>query len=120
MVVFFCKQKTAYEMRSSDWSSDVCSSDLTARRAWENLPQDLEVARKAVADGLGNVPVRIAVRLDPDHEIGAIAVMQRPFAVERLMVLPGLIVVSEPLELGRASCREECVSTCSSRWSPCH
>src|SRR3546814_2573901 len=29
---FFFKQKTAYEMRISDWSSDVCSSDLTARR----------------------------------------------------------------------------------------
>src|SRR3546814_2454699 len=28
MCVFFCKQKTAYEMRISDWSSDVCSSDL--------------------------------------------------------------------------------------------
>src|SRR3546814_9052172 len=28
--VFFCKQKTAYEMRISDWSSDVCSSDLSA------------------------------------------------------------------------------------------
>src|SRR3546814_3929906 len=27
--VFFCKQKTAYDMRISDWSSDVCSSDLT-------------------------------------------------------------------------------------------
>src|SRR3546814_6499543 len=27
-VFFFFKQKTAYEMRSSDWSSDVCSSDL--------------------------------------------------------------------------------------------
>src|SRR3546814_17380372 len=27
---FFCKQKTAYEMRISDWSSDVCSSDLRA------------------------------------------------------------------------------------------
>src|SRR3546814_11152620 len=26
--VVFCKQKTAYEMRISDWSSDVCSSDL--------------------------------------------------------------------------------------------
>src|SRR3546814_7197146 len=26
----FCKQKTAYEMRISDWSSDVCSSDLQA------------------------------------------------------------------------------------------
>src|SRR3546814_9777038 len=32
---FFCffKQKTAYEMRISDWSSDVCSSDLTAVEA---------------------------------------------------------------------------------------
>src|SRR3546814_3848857 len=30
MLFFFFKQKTAYEMRISDWSSDVCSSDLTA------------------------------------------------------------------------------------------
>src|SRR3546814_2498806 len=30
VVFFFFKQKTAYEMRISDWSSDVCSSDLTA------------------------------------------------------------------------------------------
>src|SRR3546814_12046862 len=29
VLFFFCKQKTAYEMRISDWSSDVCSSDLT-------------------------------------------------------------------------------------------
>src|SRR3546814_8913286 len=29
---FFFKQKTAYEMRISDWSSDVCSSDLRPRR----------------------------------------------------------------------------------------
>src|SRR3546814_3064723 len=28
VIVFFVKQKTAYEMRISDWSSDVCSSDL--------------------------------------------------------------------------------------------
>src|SRR3546814_9660004 len=35
---FFFKQKTAYDMRISDWSSDVCSSDLqgTARRAGED------------------------------------------------------------------------------------
>src|SRR3546814_3948153 len=32
-VVVFCKQKTAYEMRISDWSSDVCSSDLHVGRA---------------------------------------------------------------------------------------
>src|SRR3546814_2753619 len=31
--LLFFKQKTAYEMRSSDWSSDVCSSDLAERRA---------------------------------------------------------------------------------------
>src|SRR3546814_7782228 len=32
---FFFKQKTAYEMRISDWSSDVCSSDLESRREQE-------------------------------------------------------------------------------------
>src|SRR3546814_163556 len=31
LVVFFFKQKTAYEMRISDWSSDVCASDLLSR-----------------------------------------------------------------------------------------
>src|SRR3546814_4562204 len=34
-VVFFFKQKTAYEMRISDWSSDVCSSDLAGKVAHE-------------------------------------------------------------------------------------
>src|SRR3546814_16732997 len=44
---FFFKQKTAYEMRISDWSSDVCSSDLDAARAanaeefLRKLPQGL-------------------------------------------------------------------------------
>src|SRR3546814_19255332 len=33
-LVFFFKQKTAYEMRISDWSSDVCSSDLGRRQPW--------------------------------------------------------------------------------------
>src|SRR3546814_4348651 len=33
--VFFVKQKTAYEMRISDWSSDVCSSDLRTAEAAE-------------------------------------------------------------------------------------
>src|SRR3546814_7366152 len=34
MFIFFFKQKTAYEMRISDWSSDVCSSDLGQRVLW--------------------------------------------------------------------------------------
>src|SRR3546814_3261843 len=33
MSIFFFKQKTAYEMRISDWSSDVCSSDLAEKLA---------------------------------------------------------------------------------------
>src|SRR3546814_6844735 len=42
MFVFFFKQKTAYEMRISDWSSDVCSADLNGdshRRNAANRPR---------------------------------------------------------------------------------
>src|SRR3546814_1458800 len=38
LFVFFFKQKTAYEMRISDWSSDVCSSDLSSPRWDSPLP----------------------------------------------------------------------------------
>src|SRR3546814_5792675 len=37
MCIFFFKQKTAYEMRISDWSSDVCSSDLPTPTLTEAL-----------------------------------------------------------------------------------
>src|SRR3546814_9123970 len=37
-VFFFFKQKTAYEMRISDWSSDVCSSDLNATTSGRDFP----------------------------------------------------------------------------------
>src|SRR3546814_4729959 len=43
LVFFFFKQKTAYEMRISDWSSDVCSSDL--------VPCDAADHRRAAALG---------------------------------------------------------------------
>src|SRR3546814_6635205 len=38
LFVFFFKQKTAYEMRISDWSSDVCSSDLSDIHLGPNTP----------------------------------------------------------------------------------
>src|SRR3546814_10202118 len=56
-LVFFFKQKTAYEMRISDWSSDVCSSDLANAVATVNairaalpgfshlMPADVEIHR---------------------------------------------------------------------------
>src|SRR3546814_17907220 len=40
-IFFFFKQKTAYEMRISDWSSDVCSSDLRFRRFERSNPLSL-------------------------------------------------------------------------------
>src|SRR3546814_6376703 len=46
---FFCKQKTAYEMRISDWSSDVCSSDLAIscmlERGSNHFDSDLATCR---------------------------------------------------------------------------
>src|SRR3546814_10182453 len=38
----FCKQKTAYELRISDWSSDVCSSDLLAQRDMDGHGHDAQ------------------------------------------------------------------------------
>src|SRR3546814_10693882 len=64
--VFFFKQKTAYEMRISDWSSDVCSSDLRRR-----APRDPDQARPALCQcrdrrrhGIGRGPAPVA-RLSP-------------------------------------------------------
>src|SRR3546814_2378124 len=60
---FFFKQKTAYEMRISDWSSDVCSSDLNAMRAMNARVKLHGISESAVAaDFLG-------IRTD-DHDGG--------------------------------------------------
>src|SRR3546814_1005901 len=63
VVFVFFKQKTAYEMRISDWSSDVCSSDLSrgilrARRSWRKVAQrasDIDVVWAYVAGLVGRV-----------------------------------------------------------------
>src|SRR3546814_4512413 len=48
--LFFCfKQKTAYEMRISDWSSDVCSSDLLGRTE-QKAGAGVKLFKKLVAD----------------------------------------------------------------------
>src|SRR3546814_12230085 len=57
---FFFKQKTAYEMRISDWSSDVCSSDLRNIGA---LIADELVAREADI-AFGHLDQRLGERLD--------------------------------------------------------
>src|SRR3546814_8117622 len=45
LAVFFFKQKTAYEMRISDWSSDVCSSDLAHLLSCRAPPRRIELMR---------------------------------------------------------------------------
>src|SRR3546814_20443815 len=56
IVSVFFKQKTAYELRMSDWSSDVCSSDL------DDVPAAL--AHHVVVDGVGAVENALQVDVD--------------------------------------------------------
>src|SRR3546814_9905817 len=55
--MFFCKQKTAYEMRISDWSSDVCSSDLHVVTPGHDKPVPGREGGEAPGQGLGAVAV---------------------------------------------------------------
>src|SRR3546814_7310741 len=50
VVFFFFKQKTAYEMRISDWSSDVCSSDLARERIEAMLERDYQMQKTGNCD----------------------------------------------------------------------
>src|SRR3546814_1138951 len=88
---FFFKQKTAYEMRISDWSSDVCSSDL---------PFVAHAHHNAVA---------VAAHVDGDRPAGR---RERHRVVEQVLDHP-FQPRSEERRVGK-----ECVSTCRSRWSP--
>src|SRR3546814_8659626 len=53
IVFFFFKQKTAYEMRISDWSSDVCSSDLQIARRLRILLAGQRARHGDAADDVG-------------------------------------------------------------------
>src|SRR3546814_4449701 len=94
---FFFKQKTAYEMRISDWSSDVCSSDLL----------------------LWTVPFLIFLYLiDLVRDFHLILI----FPV--LCIAAAKLIADLSDKLGNRSeerrVGKECVSTCRSRWSPYH
>src|SRR3546814_10479879 len=109
VVFFFFKQKTAYEVRISDWSSDVCSSDLETINLSDyefwivvNHPLFKEAecwtrARDVIDSELGN---RCAVGLEFYSKADI-----RVARAER----------SEERRVGK-----ECVSTCRSRWAPYH
>src|SRR3546814_1090905 len=54
-VLFFFKQKTAYEMRISDWSSDVCSSDLIGEEQLQAIDEAHAVHRVAADADAGRL-----------------------------------------------------------------
>src|SRR3546814_9899966 len=77
VLFFFFKQKTAYEMRISDWSSDVCSSDL---RALGNHPElDADPGRPRLAGTcLAQSPRRHGVAAGQiDRQIGRASCRER-------------------------------------------
>src|SRR3546814_1405212 len=78
--VFFFKQKTAYEVRISDWSSDVCSSDLMDKERTDRSAGDLHGRAERLglpahcehflAEWVGNdagVALDAALQCDIDH-----------------------------------------------------
>src|SRR3546814_2021176 len=101
---FFFKQKTAYEMRISDWSSDVCSSDLAQRamrvirgRARRDAVDPERVGMMGFSAG-GHVCADLATRF-------ARVVYDPVDASDRLSARPFVAAPIYP-EIGRASCRE--------------
>src|SRR3546814_4169380 len=94
---FFFKQKTAYEMRISDWSSDVCSSDLDQDHApvGQHHGGDDVVADTAV----------VGARTEMELLVVAEATLQ-PHAGELDRLRIGEALRQRHREIGRASCRE--------------
>src|SRR3546814_4391362 len=77
LIIFFFKQKTAYEMRISDWSSDVCSSDLAEGTAVEGMraADDAGAVRLAVVEveaarDLGGTLQRLDAGVAEEHGVG--------------------------------------------------
>src|SRR3546814_6979335 len=92
LLCLFFKQKTAYEMRISDWSSDVCSSDLTAI-----------IARSP------NAAWRPKIEPTPKTEL---------LEIQKATALPPPQTEQPMTRSGERRVGKECVSTCRSRWSP--
>src|SRR3546814_9241137 len=95
---FFFKQKTAYEMRISDWSSDVCSSDLLSIVPAASIGPGARLAGRLLAE------LRLPQTLDNFESVAA-----------RSAPDGATFIRSEERRVGK-----ECVSTCRSRWSPYH
>src|SRR3546814_8895509 len=115
---FFFKQKTAYEMRISDWSSDVCSSDLELDPVQPDVGDDARriefeeaaLARRRRAEGAA-IPAHAAVGVDR-RVAGRAGVAESVPGVRHRDLCPVAIVEARPggqfvrdteREIGRAT-----------------
>src|SRR3546814_17245827 len=98
-------------MRISDWSSDVCSSDLVRYAC------DLIRARRGVNIDIGTLPTNDAdtVRLLQDARTIGCNQLESPAMRPLLRMMRPRDTRSEERRVGK-----ECVSTCRYRWAPCH
>src|SRR3546814_5316798 len=100
---FFFKQKTAYDMRISDWSSDVCSSDLLMPGISGQFFKNFGLT----------VVVAVLMSL-------AVARMITPMLAAYFLEAKGKAAHGEGKRSEERRVGKECVSTCRSRWSPYH
>src|SRR3546814_6211209 len=103
---FLFKQKTAYEMRISDWSSDVCSSDLRFCRSLLLIGGNRELQRIFPAIGIHIIHAQY-----PSTRLQGIRLADYQ-AIARAVAAGAR---SEERRVGK-----ECVSKCRSRGSPVH
>src|SRR3546814_5859733 len=106
MLFLFFKQKTAYELRISDWSSDVCSSDLSCSIGVERIHVEQD-AGKLMHD---QHPTRSYVDLNRS----GVALMEIGSRPDMRSSTEAGAYSSEERRVGQA-----CASTCRSRSSPC-
>src|SRR3546814_2715377 len=104
---FFFKQKTAYEMRISDWSSDVCSSDL----------QDANGVRSSLASYSGKVIVLnfIYANCSDICPLHSERIAEIQDMVNRTPMKGLVEFISVTTEIGKECGGEECVSKCRYR-----
>src|SRR3546814_4971526 len=87
-IIFVFKQKTAYEMRISDWSSDVCSSDLRAESDLRNEKINYKVREHSLA----KVPYLLVVG-KREAEEGTVAIRTLGHDGQRIMPLAEAIAM---------------------------
>src|SRR3546814_2724578 len=88
--MFFFKQKTAYEMRISDWSSDVFSSDLTTR----GRPMDAAISLRNVTKNFGSHTVLEDISFDIPR--GKVSAVMGPSGTGKSVLLKNVIGLLRP------------------------